>query len=54
MKVRVWIYCRLGNTFFKLNGGLAGLKKKNLLYQLTFWAWAKSWYLEEKAAGRMP
>ncbi len=42
------IFNLIGNLFYRLNGGLNGLDKKNWLNRLMYWAWGKSYSLEDK------
>jgi len=48
------IYFRLGNLCYWLNGGIKRMLSKSKLDRLCCHFWAKSWYHEEKHAGRLP
>ena len=51
--MRTKIYRVIGNVAYKLNGGVENLSNKSRMARLTYWAWGKAWYYEEKAAGRL-
>lgn len=50
----IWIYRKLGDLMFHLNGRLEGLNSNNRRERLMIWFWAKSYWMEEKVAGRIP
>jgi hypothetical protein len=46
-----WIFNRIGNVFYRWNGGLEGLDKDNLKYHLMIWAWSNAYYHCDRVTG---
>jgi len=46
--MRGWIFNKLGNLFYRLNGGLESLNNNSFLDRLAFWAWSLSYGYYDK------
>ena len=46
-----WLFNQAGNIFYKLNGGLDGLEKKNTRQLLMYRAWGNAFHYYDKVTG---
>ena len=49
MKIIAWLLIRIGNIFYRLNGGLDGIgKEDNIRSRLMYWAWGEAYGISDK------